>query len=218
MDDAMTPSDLETYVRQAYNAVGDNFFPQAEILNHFYTAQMQLATLTNCIQNVYTTTSVQGQREYSKPTRCISIFKMYYNGERMRPNDLIDDDAVTGNRQDDDGEGTPINYQEFGENFYVRPLPSDSTSTFRIYSFDAPNTVTASGTLDVPSRYHMYLADYALFRMFAKDKNQAMADYHKQLWEDAKKEVAQIEKMRMVGDEFRVVKGQGQLNDGDEVW
>ena len=218
MDDAMTPSDLETYVRQAYNAVGDNFFPQAEILNHFYTAQLQLAALTYCIQNVYTTTVTQGQREYSKPTRCISIFKVYYDGQRLRPNDFIEDDTITGNRQDDTGEGIPYNYQEFGDNIYLRPIPENSTSTLRIYSFDAPNTVTASGSLDVPSRYHMYLADYALFRMFAKDKNQSMADYHKQLWEDAKKEVAEIEKLRRTGDEFRVVKGQGQLNDADEVW
>ena len=201
----MTPTSLETYVRQRYNAVGDNFFPQAEVLMHFYSAQIELATETMCLRSVYTTTTVAGQRIYSFPSKTISIMRVEYDGERIFPSDFVDDDSYTGNNPDDTGQGKSLYYQQWGDEIYLRPIPNEAT-TLKIYSYDIPAEVTPTGTLEIPSRYHMFIADYALYCMFSKDKNLAMANYHYTLWEKHKAKAEEVERIRRTGDAFRTVK------------
>lgn len=209
----MTPSNLLTYVQQRYNAVGDSFFPDAEIYSHFYAAQMELAQETQCIKSIYTTTSVVSQRVYDMPDNTIAIARVEYDGERIYPNDFIDDDALTGNSPDESITGKPCNYQIFGYQLFLRPVPSASSETIKVYSYNMPTVPSSTGTLDVPSIYHMYLADYALYAMFAKEQNLAMASYHRELWERHKKQAMATERTRMVGDSFRVVKDVDDLGD-----
>lgn len=202
----MTPTDLETYVRQRYNAVGDTFFSQAEIFNYFYQAQMELAREAYCIKSTRTITSVSGQRVYSFPTTTISIKRVEYDGQRVFPNDFVEDDALTGNNPDETLTGRPEFYQQWGDQIYFRPTPDTSSVAIKVYSFDMPSLPTATGTLDVPSIYHLDLADYSLFCMFAKDKNHQMADYHLAIWNNKKKEVIRSQRSLVVGDAFQVVK------------
>lgn len=208
----MTPANLETYVRQRYNAVGDSFFPQTEIFNHFYAAQTELAMETFCVRNVYTTTSVDGQRVYDFPSKTISIMRVEYDGERIFPNDFVDDDGLTGNSPDETIEGRSQNYQVWGNQLYLRPTPDTSGLTIKIYSYDLPDQPSTTAAFDVPERYHMMLADYALFCMFAKDKNYQMADYHKKIWNTSKETVVKVERQRAAGDSFRVIK------DIEDLW
>lgn len=207
----MTPTELETYVRQRYNAVGDTFFPQAEIFNMFWQAQVELALETECIKNIYTTTSTASQRSYDMPTNAMSIARMEYDGKRIFPNDFIDDDALTGNNPNETVTGTPINYQVFGSTFFLRPTPSTSSLTIKIYSYDMPEQPSTTVSFSVPPRYHLFLSDFALFCMFAQDKNGSMADYHSRRWMENKKLVLKTERMRMVGDQFRIVKDNEDL-------
>lgn len=209
----MTPSDLETYVRQRYNAVGDTFFPTAEIMNFFYQGQIELAIETNCIQSTYTTSSVDGQRAYDFPTDAISVRRVEYDGARIYPSDFIDDDVLTGNSPDTTSEGIPQFYQIWGSQIYLRPKPNASSETIKVYSYDMPSIPTAAGTLDVPSYAHVYLADYALYCMTMQDKNTALADRFLEKWEQNKVMVKKIEASRMVGDSFRVVKDEDHLCD-----
>jgi hypothetical protein len=206
MDDGMTPTELETYVRQRYNALGDNFFPQLEIFNFFYEAQVQLATEAKCIRNIYTTTSVEDQRVYDFPTNAFAIARVEYDGERIKPNDFIDDDAETGNSPDDDITGRAEFYQQWGQEIYLRPIPNADGLTIKIYTYDLPNVPTAVGTLDVPVRYHMKLANYALHCMTLQDKNIAMADRFQALWDKDVKDAIKIELSSKTEDQLRTVK------------
>lgn len=208
----MTPTELEEYVRQRYNAVGDNYFSQSEIFGYFWAAQMELAQETFCIQNTYTTTSVVDQRVYDFPANTLSIRRMEHDGERIFPNDFLDDDGLTGNNPDDDISGKPEHYQIWGEQYYLRPAPSEA-ATIKLYTYDLPTQPTSSGTLDIPSRYHLMLADYALYCMLSKDKNRPMAKDHLDLWIGHKRLVLQTERLRKTGDSFDVVKDMDQVAD-----
>ena len=106
----MTPTELETYVRQRYNAIGDNFYPQALIFNYFYDAEMELARKTKCIQRVYSTTTVASQRAYDVPSLSHAIARVEYDGERLQPNDFVDDDSMTGGNADETITGRPTHY------------------------------------------------------------------------------------------------------------
>lgn len=200
----MTPTDLETYVRQIYNAVGDNFFPQALIFNHFKEAQTELAEKAKCIRSVYTTSTVIDQRVYDFPTNAIAIMRIEVNGERIRPNDFINDDSMTGNNPDETVSGRPQYYQQWGQDIYLRPVPS-TVATMKIFTYDMPSTPTANGTLDVPERYHLKIANYALAYMAYQDKNYALGDRYFKRWEDALTEAITFERARHVQDEFRTV-------------
>lgn len=213
----MTPVDLETYVRQRYNAVGDTFFPAVEIYNFFYMAQMIMATKTFCIQNVYTTTSVASQRQYDFPSSTIAILRVEYDGKKIDPNDFDDDDISTGNNPGTTSTGTPTTYQIWGSDVYLRPIPSTSALEIKIYSFDEPQTVSAITQLDVPGRYHLMLADYALFCMFAQDKNNVMSSKHLAIWEQHVMDVKDIEARRRVADKFNVVKDGDLLGYASEL-
>lgn len=209
----MTPTDLESYTRQRYNAVGDTFFPQAEIFNFFYAAQMELAMETKCIKNVYTTTTVASQRAYDFPSLTIAISRLEVNGQRVYPNDFMDDDATTGNNPDEVLTGQPTWYQIWGDDLYLRPVPSTSAQTIRVFSYNMPNPVTAVGTLDIPARYHLYLSDYAMSQMCAQDGNNAQATSFMNLWTDHKKRVLRFESERDSSDDFKTVKLEEWLND-----
>jgi hypothetical protein len=209
----MTPADLETYTRQRYNAVGDTFFPSAEIMNFFYQGQIELAVETKCIQSTYTTTSVDGQRAYDFPSYTIGIKRIEYDGARIRPSDFIEDDVLTGNSPDTTSEGVPEFYQIWGSQIYLRPVPNASSETIKVYSYDMPAVPTSNGALSVPSYAHIYLADYALYCMTMQDKNFALADRFLQKWENDKEQVKKIERSRMVDDSFRVVKDENALCD-----
>lgn len=215
---AFTPSQLETYVRQRYNAVGDTFYPQPEIFNFFYMAQVELALECRCIRTVYTTTSVASQRAYDMPTNALAIARMEYNGKRIYPNDFIDDDALTGNNPDETLTGVPVHYQVFGQSFYLRPTPSASSLTIKIYAYDLPNQPSTTVNFSVPDRYQQMLADYALFCMFAQDKNRTMADYHFGIWQQHKKLAQETERLRMVDDSFRTVKDMEDLQYFDRYF
>lgn len=209
----MTPTDLETFTRQRYNAVGDNFFSQAEIFNYFWAGQMELAQETFCIKNTYTTTSVASQRAYDFPSTALSIGRVEYDGQRVYPNDFVDDDGLTGNNPGDTSTGIPQNYQLWDDQIYFRPLPSASALTITIYSYDLPSQPTSVGTIDVPARYHLMLVDYALYCMLSKDKNKALAaDYFGQ-WQMHKKLALQTERLRDSGDSLNVVKDMADIVD-----
>lgn len=202
----MTPSALKDFILQRYNAVGDTFFPEAEIYNYLWAAQMELANETDCIKNIYTTTSVANQRAYDFPTYTKSIARVEYDGERIFPNDFFDDDVLTGNNPDTTLSGRPANYQVFGSQIFLRPVPSTSGLTIKIYSYNYPTQPSATGTLDVPTNYQLMLVDYALSCMFSKDQNTSLAQFHLNLWREHKQVVLRTERQRMVGDSFRVVK------------
>jgi hypothetical protein len=207
----MTPADLETYVRRRYNAVGDTFFPQSEIFNFFYDAQMQMAMECMCIKSTYTSSTVVDQRAYDWPDRAFAIRRIEVNGERILPNDFMSDDAQTGNNPDETITGDPEQYQVWGDSLYLRPVPDTAGQTIKIFSYDEPQDVNASTTIDVPRRYHFYLADYALFCMFGQDKNASMADRYERRWQNDKEMVKRFETEREIGDSFRVVKHEDEL-------
>lgn len=215
----MTPTELETYVRQRYNAVSDNFFSQSEIFSYFWAGEMELVQETFCIQATDTSiTSTAGTRAYSLPTNTLGIARAEFDGERIFPNQFIDDDVLTGNRPDEGATGTPENYQVFGDSIYLRPVPSTSSLTLKLYLYKLPTDPNSSGTLDVPSRYHLALADYALYCILTKDKNPGMAAAHLTLWQNHKRLAMQTEKLRRGSDSFQVVKDYEDIGNQSGVW
>lgn len=202
----MNVTDLVDYARQNYNAVGDSFFSDAELYVHLFNAQMELATKSQCIRRVYTTTTTAGTQEYAKPTLSIAIKRVTYNGAKLTPITMRQDDELTLGNMASTARGTPTCYYEWGDSIFLRDIPDSSSATLKIFSFDKPSTVSASSTLDVPDRYHADLAEYLLWRMTLKDKDAGMAGAFKESWEKKVRDAVVYERRMLRADSFTGVR------------
>lgn len=200
----MTPAELNTYCRQRYNATADTFYSDPEMYTYMYDAAMSLARETFCIRNVYTTSTVIDQREYSKPSRSIALKRVTYEGAKLTKISDRDDDTLTANNEETTQTGTPIAYWEWSSVIDLRPIPV-AVGTLKIYSYDQPDVVTVSSTFDVPSRYHMDMSNYVLWMMAMKDKNTTVAGMYKDVWADNKKEIKRQEMKILRRDSFSAV-------------
>ncbi len=189
--------------RQRYNAVGDAFFSDIELMGHVYEAELELSQETDSIEKIYTTSTVIGQREYDYPTNALQIVRVTYNGQRLIPIDFKEDDALTGNREESTFTGTPSTYAIFSDRLFLRPMP-DAVQTLKIYTFDSPSELTTTtDSLTTPERYRPFIKDYVLSQMFAKDKNGQMVNYHETRWQRHVNRVKRTEMKREIGDEYR---------------
>ena len=206
----MTPNEVIEYARQQYNSLNDDFFSDSELYRHIYQAEMQLAIQTNCIRNVYTASTVASQQEYTKPTLAISIKRMTYEGNKLYPIDMREDDALTQSNQSTTVTGTPQYYYEFGTSFFLRAIPS-AVGTLKIFAICQPDTVSSTSTLGTPVRYHASLADYLCSMKAAKDKNFQAAAFHQQKWAAELNEAKKYERKLLRGDAFGHVKDEYEL-------
>jgi hypothetical protein len=175
----VTPSTLELYCRQRYNAINDAMFSEAEMLTYIWDAQMQLAKETWCIRDVYTTTTVASQQEYAFPTQTLAIKRLTVNGDEAEPRSLEEVLDLTS---------------------------STATPTGLTYIYAIWNEVTTSSTLEVPTRYQMDLADYVNEQMCIKDKNYVGAQVYAGKWAEKVMKAKAQERKILRGQQFSWVR------------
>lgn len=200
----MTPSELVTQIRQRYNATGDTFFSDAEIYNLIWQAQNILATETLCIRSLHSGSTVASTQSYSFPAQAISIKRVTYAGAKLEPINFREDDSLTGQNQATTSTGTPAFYYWWNDVIYLRPIPS-AVGTINIFSYDYPQEVDATSTLEVPERYHFAIIDFCLEHLSAKDKNYQGANYYGERWREALKNAIVLEARAKTSDSFRHV-------------
>ena len=195
----MTPSELELAARRRFNAVNDPNWTQAEMFELIYQAQMELANETLCIQNKYTTPTVASQQAYAWPTRAISIKRVTYDGSKLDPIDMREDDAISLSNTTTTVTGTPQWYFSWERAIYLRHIPS-AVADLDIWTYDIPDTVVATSALDVPASYHPSLIYYILAEMAMKDGDFALSDRYRGLWDTAKIRIKRLEAIKKRGD------------------
>lgn len=200
----MTPSEIETAARRQYNAVGDSAFAQAEIFDLIYQAQLELAMDVKVIHQTHSVTTTTGTQGYTFPTNTIAIKRVTYNGSKLHPISMREDDALTLNNSATTAQGSPQYYYQWGDQVYLRPIP-DAAETLKFYTYDQPSVVTANTTLETPSRYHMGIVNYVVSEMFAKDLNLPMSRHYLEKWNQTKQQAKVFERKRQTGDSFKAV-------------
>lgn len=200
----MDISDIEEAARAQYNGVGDTFFSSTDFVRSIYQACLQLAREALCIEATYSTDTVAGTQQYAFPTNTISIKRVTYEGQKLQPVNMREDDSLTLQNSGSTTQGTPTYYFVWDDTIYLRPIP-DSVGELIIYSYNEPSEVTTSSTLEVPTEFHMDIVEYVLYRMYAKDKDLQMAQFHRDNWIEALKAAKRWYKRRRRGDAMPVV-------------
>jgi hypothetical protein len=200
----MTPSGLNQAIRERYNAVGDTFFNDNMVWDLIYQAQMMMAQEAFVVENTYTTTSVASTRNYAFPTSSIALRKVEYDGDKLNPVS-VDQDPKTSTTE---VTGTPGAYTIWNNEIILYPTPSATGDTIEIYTYNEPQAVTSTSTLDVPSEYHLDIIDFGLSVFYAKDGNPQMADYHRALWDKSLQRIKRTRAKKRNSDQFVVVRDQ----------
>lgn len=210
----MTPTEIETWARQRYNAINDTFWSQAEIFNYLTGACMRAARRTQLIERVYTTSSVASQQEYDFPTNTIAIKRVTWNGIKLKPITMREDDSITGLNMTTTATGDPQYYFVWNYTISLRPIPA-SVQTIKIWSVNTPSAITAStASLEIPAQFHEDLLHYINREMALKDSNFKAASAYGELWEQSLVEMDRWQKKRKRTDSFAAVQDEGQLVEG----
>lgn len=209
----MTPTQLEDFARAQFNATGDTFYTQAEIFRHIFQAQMELAKKAQCIRRSYTTSTVAGTQEYARPANAFGIKRIEYNGTKLTPATMREDDAITAMNRTTTAQGTPQFYFVWGTSIYLRPVP-DAVGTLTLFTYDKPQEVSVATTLDVPDDYHHLIGStYVVAFMALKDRNPPLYSEYKALWDQGLKDAIVAEKLSLRADSFVGVQDSATLNE-----
>lgn len=216
MGDRMTPAEILTMARARYNAVSDSFFTDLELYGSIYQAQLELSNDMNIIEAIYTTLSVSGTRQYSFPTQTRMIKRVEYIdlggiAVKLEPITMREDDALTLVNVASTTLGKPQFYSIFNYSLYLRPIPDTSACTIKIYSYNEPQSITATSVLEVPTNFHMDIVDYVVMQMYMKDKGIEMAQGYKLLWDQAKLRCKRWIQKRKRADAFTIVMNEDNL-------
>jgi hypothetical protein len=200
----MTVTEILTAARNRYNAVSDSFWSDDELIGLLYMACLDIARETKCVERVYSTSTVASQQEYDFPTATISIKRIQYNGKKLKQVTMREDDTITGLDQSTTDTGTPQYYFIWNETIYLRPLP-DGIGTLKIWTYNEPQALTISSTLEVPTQFHYDLVDYMVSEMAAKDLNFTAAQFYQSKWEKAKMAAKRWQAKKARGDNYGTV-------------
>ena len=207
----MTPDQVITAARQFHNAVGDDFWSDAELFNHLYFCATRLARDALCIQNRYTAVSVASQQEYEQPDRVISIKRVEYNGRKLDPIDFRQLDSVNLGPNGVAVTGTPMYYYWWDNVLGLHPIPATAGLTIKVYTFDLPSFPSSTTTLEIPTQYHSALVFGVRSLMSPKELGHPNTAYYSAEWEKAVKDVISSERKRKRGDKYRTVQREEDL-------
>jgi hypothetical protein len=203
---AMTALEINTAARQRYNAVGDDFWSDAEMYLLIYQACCQMAANGLVIEQTFSTTSVTGQQEYTFPTTAVDIKRVTYDGRKLFPIDFRDDDVLTALNQATTSTGTPSSYAVWNRILYLRDIPGSSGLVIKIFCNIAPSSVTSTTTLEIPTIFEMAPVFFMLSEMSAKNKNYSGASYYRDLWRQEIIEIRKFIRKTKISDAFNLVR------------
>jgi hypothetical protein len=211
----MTPALIVTAARRKYNSSTSSFFADAEIWDLIYQAELEIATVTKCLEGrtVISGGSVAGTQSYAFPTGVLELKRVEYDGTKLQMIDFRQDDALTLADANATAQGQPIYYYVWDNTIYFRPIPDTSSEQIRLYYYKEPIIITSSSqALEVPALFHMSIVDRVVAELAAKDQNFQTASYYMDLWEN--KHMPRIRawgRKRRTGDAFNTVKDESAL-------
>jgi len=207
----MTTQEVMTASRNKYNSVGDTFYSDAEIYDLIYEACLEFANeCFSIIEATYTTTTVASTQEYAKPSLTIGISRVTYNGQKLQKIDMRDDDSLTLLNQSTTATGTPQYYYEWGDSIFLRPIP-DAAQSLKIFSYNEPQAVTSTSTLEIPTQFHRDLTNFVVSELCAKDENTNMAAFYDNKWKQGIARAKKYLQKKKRGDSFATVKNEDTL-------
>jgi len=208
---SLTVTNILTRARQRYNAVDDDFYSDAELMDMLFDAQSVLAKEGWVIEKTFTTPAISGTRTYTYPDTTLAIKEVRHDYDLLRKAKLRDDPKTDAT----ESTGTPIEYALWDDTIYLYPTPDtagslDASSNrvnyidIKVYKYPDDITTT-SDPIEVPEEYKEDLVYYLLMWMALKDQNTVLSDRYKLIWDEAVSRARKQRKRRLRGQSNSVV-------------
>lgn len=198
----MDSGQIETAARQKINAVNDSaFWSSAEIQNYLFFSCQEMAVKTNCIEAIYSTTSVASQDQYSKPTLAMGIRRITYNDKKLMPIDQRIYDSLIGGIGTA-ATGTSTYWWMYNDVINLYPIPDTTALTIKIWTYDEPSLTTFGGPITIPTPYHHLLVEGVCYHMASKEAGNPLVQMFGSKWEAGIEYVKEHMRRKKRGDNF----------------
>lgn len=197
----MTPTEVLQVARETYNAVGDTYWSDSELLSYAYIAELELNREGLIIERTMETDTVADQQEYAKPANCIQIKRLEYNGDKINYVNFDKLSEISGFNSTNAAGGQPRFYTDWNDTLILYPVP-DSVGTLKMRVILEPSLQSISGSFDIDTQFHPALVNYLNWRMAIKDSNMPMADRFEKLHIAALEQVRRWKMRKRVGDKM----------------
>lgn len=201
----MSPTQVLESARQSYNAVGDTYWSDAELLKYAYYAELELNREGLAIERTFTTNTVVDQREYNYPTNMMQIKRLTYDGAKLKPITFGEWDLLTVNDTSSTETGEPQYYMTWNSVIILQPIP-DTVAELKIRGIVRPTLQAITGTFLIDEQFHPAIVDYVVWRMTIKDSNNPMADRYRGIWNEHIAGIRRWRQKKRRGDRFARVK------------
>lgn len=200
----MTVAEISAAARNNLNALTDLLWSDTEVYQNIRMACNQMAVRTRCIEKTSTSASVASTQSYAKPSDVAEIWRIEYEGRKLqkiskREADTLVPDNTTVLT------GTPTHYVEYGDNVYLYPTPTSSSDDIVFWYYGEHATVTASSTLEIPTKYHYVVVSGVTYLMCPKDLGHPLTVFWRDKWFTGLAEVEAHVRRSKKADRFRIV-------------
>ena len=120
----LTVTNILTRARQRYNAVNDDFYSDAELMDMLFDAQSVLAKEGWVIEKTYTTPAISGTRTYTYPVTTLAIKEVRHDYDLCCKAKLRHDPKTDAS----DPTGKPREYALWEDTIYMYPTPDTDGS------------------------------------------------------------------------------------------
>lgn len=202
----MTPAQCLSTIRDQVVETSANFWTDAEIYRYMWSGESILNAQLGLYEANGTQNTFTGIESYDNPDELVYYTNINWDNQKLKQITFRDRDAIeTPGYGGSYSEGQPHSYILYGNSIYLYPIPNSAKALIYRYIKEPAAIGSGSGSFSIPVAYTHFIADYALFRMYAKDQEADRAMFHKKLWDENIQMASDINGLKNKMDRYRVV-------------
>jgi hypothetical protein len=182
--------DVLTYIKRQFGDESGVQITDQDIMSWINLAQMDIATITKCIQGRATGDILSGQFEYQIPVaNALEITTLRFNGNPITGVEFTQAEQILVTQDPNrNSKGQPVWWTRWANTISIYPTPDqDYPGSLTIYYYGAPADVTSAGDLlSLPDRHYPAILFYCLSKAYELDEDysassQAYQNYQNKL-------------------------------------
>lgn len=180
----MTPAQALDYLRRRHNESSstNSYWSDDEIYSLITAREHEACAILGLIEATDTsTTTVASTQAYSWPSDAVDLKTVFYDGTLLSELSFREweNEKQAGGTTPT---GTPEGFVSWNRQVLLVPTPN-AAKTLTFYYEKLPSTVSAAGTIDLPTVLHYPLMDGVLALMYAKAQNSSLMTHYENLWQ-----------------------------------
>lgn len=167
-------SEVATYVKRQFGDESGVQITDTDIIRWVNLGQQEIFIRNEPIKKTATAALVAGQYQYTFPSDVMRVERLRVSNKTIEQISFNEsDEYINATDPNNDSDGTPQVWYEYGGSFMFWPVPNTSDANgITIYYVPAPTAVAAlADTLSLPDVYYPRLLEYVMKQAYELDEN-----------------------------------------------